>query len=32
MNVSDKEWAIAGMENATKFSNAIETALKEKNT
>ena len=30
--ISDKEWAIGGMEDATKFTRAIEAKLKEKNT
>ena len=30
--ISDKEWAIGGMEDATKFTQAIEAKLKEKNT
>jgi hypothetical protein len=30
--ISNKEWAIGGMENATKFTQAIEAKLKEKNT
>lgn len=32
MNVGDKEWAIGGMRDATKFASAIEAKLKEKNT
>jgi hypothetical protein len=32
MNVGDKEWAIGGMRDATKFAHTIEEKLKEKNT
>jgi len=32
MSVGDKEWAIAGMEDATKFAKAIEAKLKKLNT
>ena len=31
MSVGDKEWAIGGMEDATKFTKALEAKLKEKN-
>jgi len=32
MNVGDKEWAIGGMRDATKFAHTIAVKLKEKNT
>lgn len=31
MSVGDKEWAIGGMKDATKFAKALEAKLKEKN-